>query len=147
MQTLSLNFNLIQLTTSSFPKINCNHTARSCQGVPYIGRGDTDCSCTPTPRVDSLLGDQVLSLMKRSMVWYSGVGFPTHRDLYMVYCTSPLNFKSAAIPSQRDSAARPTYHRMAEPPAGGIGNYVLGRIMTGNFAQRSPWGFRFFYVQ
>jgi hypothetical protein len=74
------------------------------------------------------------------MVWFSGVGFPMHRDLYMVYCTFPLNFKSAAIPSQRDGAARPTYQRTAEPSAGGIGNYVLGRVMAGNFAQRPPWG-------
>jgi hypothetical protein len=57
-----------------------------------------------------------------------------------------LNFKSAAIPSQSDGAARPTYQR-TEPSAGGIGDYVLGRIMAGNFAQRPPWGLRFFYVQ
>jgi hypothetical protein len=70
-----------------------------------------------------------------------------HRDLYMVYCASPLNLKSAAIPSQRDGGARPTYQRTAEPSAGGIGNYVLGREMADNFAQRPPWGLRFFYVQ
>jgi hypothetical protein len=80
-------------------------------------------------------------------VCFSGVGFPMHRDLYMVYCTSPLNFKSAAIPSQRDGAACPTYQRTAEPSAGGIGDYVLGREMAGNFAQRPPWGLRFFYMQ
>jgi hypothetical protein len=83
------------------------------------------------------------------MVWYdiSGVGFPMHRDLYMVYCTSPSNFKSAAIPSQRDGTARPTYQRTAEPSDRGIGNYVFGREMAGNFAQRPPWGLRFIYVQ
>jgi hypothetical protein len=81
------------------------------------------------------------------MVWFSGVGFPMHCDLYVVYCTSPLNFKSAAIPSQRNGAARPTYQRTAEPSVGGIGNHVLGREMAGNFAQRPLWGLRFFYVQ
>jgi hypothetical protein len=73
-----------------------------------------------------------------------------HRDLCMVcmvYCTSPLNFKSAAIPSQRNDAACHTYQRTAEPSAGGIGDYVLGREMAGNFAQRPPWGLRFFYLQ
>jgi hypothetical protein len=70
------------------------------------------------------------------LVWFSGAGFPMHRDLYMVYCTSPLNFQSAAIPSQPDGTARPTYQRTAEPSAGGIGNYVLGRGMAGNFVQR-----------
>jgi hypothetical protein len=56
----------------------------------------------------------------------SGVGFPMHRDLYVVYCTSPVNFKSAAIPSRRDGTARPTYQRTAEPlPRGGIGDYVV----------------------
>jgi hypothetical protein len=76
------------------------------------------------------------------MVWYgiSGVGFPMHSDLYMVYCTSPLNFKSAAIPSQCDGAIRPTYQRTAEPSAGGIGNYVLGREMAGNFCSEAPLG-------
>jgi hypothetical protein len=29
------------------------------------------------------------------MVWYGvlGAGFPMHCDLYVVYCTSPVNFK------------------------------------------------------
>jgi hypothetical protein len=49
-----------------------------------------------------------------------------HCDLYVVYCTSPVNFKSAAIPSRRDGTALPTYQRTAEPPpSGGIGNYVV----------------------
>jgi hypothetical protein len=56
----------------------------------------------------------------------SGVGSPVHRDLYVDYCTSPANFKSAAIPSRRDGTARPTYQRTAElSPSGGIGNYVV----------------------
>jgi hypothetical protein len=56
----------------------------------------------------------------------SGVGFPMHHDLYVVYCTSPVNFKSAAIPSRRDGTAHPTYQRTAEPPSsGGIGDYVV----------------------
>jgi hypothetical protein len=51
----------------------------------------------------------------------SGVGFPMHCDLYVVYCTSPVNFKSAAITSRRNGTARPTYQRTAEPPpSGGI---------------------------
>jgi hypothetical protein len=45
----------------------------------------------------------------------SGAGFPMHCDLYVVYCTSPVNFKSADIPSRRDGTARPTYQRTAEP--------------------------------
>jgi hypothetical protein len=56
----------------------------------------------------------------------SGVGFLMHRNLYVVYCTSPLNFKSAAMPSRRDGTARPTYQRTAEPsPSGGIEDYVV----------------------
>jgi hypothetical protein len=47
-----------------------------------------------------------------------------------------LNFKSAAIPTQPDVAACSTYQRTAEPSAGGIGHYVLGRVLAGNFAQR-----------
>jgi hypothetical protein len=77
----------------------------------------------------------------------SGVGFPMHRNLYVVYCTSPVNFKSAAIPSRRDGTTRPTYQRMAEPsPSGGIEDYVwTGNVR--NIAQRPPWGLRFFNVQ
>jgi hypothetical protein len=60
------------------------------------------------------------------MYGFSGAGFPMHSDLYVVYCTSPVNFKSAAIPSRRDGTARPTYLRMAEPsPSGGIEDYVM----------------------
>jgi hypothetical protein len=33
------------------------------------------------------------------------------------------------------------------PPAGGVGNYMLGREMAGNFDQRPPWDLRFFNVQ
>jgi hypothetical protein len=63
---------------------------------------------------------------------------------YVVYCTSLVNFKSAAIPSRRDGTARPTYQRTAEPsPSGGIEDYV-GRGNVRNFAQRAPWGMRFF---
>jgi hypothetical protein len=56
----------------------------------------------------------------------SGVGFPMHRDLYVVYCTPPANFKLAAMPSRRDGTARPTYQRTAEPPpGGGIRNFLV----------------------
>jgi hypothetical protein len=85
-----------------------------------------------------------------------------HRDLYVVYCTSPLIFKSAAIHSQRDGTARPTYREqwflLASPFLSEADGTVLphlpeeleallGREIANNFAQRSPWGLRFFYVQ
>jgi hypothetical protein len=67
-----------------------------------------------------------------------------HCDLYVVYCTSPVNFLPVVIPSRRDGTARPTYQRMAEPsPGGGIEDYD-GRKNVRNFAQRSPWDMRFF---
>jgi hypothetical protein len=54
----------------------------------------------------------------------SGAGFPMHCDLYVVYCTSPVNFLAVVIPSRRDGTARPTYQRTAEPsPGGGIEDY------------------------
>jgi hypothetical protein len=63
-------------------------------------------------------------------------GFPhAPRPLYGLLYVPFLNFKSAAIPSQRDGAACPTYQRTAEPSAGGIGDYVLGREMSSTFAR------------
>jgi hypothetical protein len=63
----------------------------------------------------------------------SGVGFPMHRDLYVIYCTSPVNFKSADIPSHRDGTARPTYQRTAEPspsPLGAWGSLTCSKSTT-----------------
>jgi hypothetical protein len=40
------------------------------------------------------------------MVWYgiTGAGFPMHCDLYVVYCTTPLNFQlsrhTLSVPAQ-----------------------------------------------
>jgi hypothetical protein len=70
-------------------------------------------------------------------MYYSGAGFPMHCDLCVVYCTSPVNFKSAAIPSRHDGT---TYQRTVEPsPSGGIDDYVLGREMS-TILLRSPLG-------
>jgi hypothetical protein len=80
-------------------------------------------SSTATTQIDS---ESIQSYV--CMYVCSGVGFPMHRNLYVVYCTSPVNFKSAAIPSHRDGTARPTYKRIAEPsPSGGIGDFVVDR--------------------
>jgi hypothetical protein len=43
----------------------------------------------------------------------SGAGFPMHRDLDVVYCTTPI--ESAAIPYQHWCYARPTYQRTVVP--------------------------------
>jgi hypothetical protein len=69
----------------------------------------------------------------------SGAGFPMHCDLYVVYCTSPVNFLAVVIPSRCDGTARPTYQRTAEPsPGGGIEDYV-GREMS-TILLRGPLG-------
>jgi hypothetical protein len=70
----------------------------------------------------------------------SGAGFPMRRDLYVVYCTSRVNFKSAAIPSRRDGTARPTYQRTPEPsPSGGIEDYVMDGKCP-QFCSEAPLG-------
>jgi hypothetical protein len=77
----------------------------------------------------------------------SGQGFPKHSDLYVVYCTSPVNFKSAAIPSRRDGTARPTYQRTAEPsPSGGTEYYVVdGKCLQ--FCSEAPYlSVTFFFI-
>jgi hypothetical protein len=69
----------------------------------------------------------------------SGAGFPMHCDLYVVYCTSPVNFLAVVIPSRCDGTACPTYQRAAEPsPGGGIEDYD-GREMSTIFL-RGPLG-------
>jgi hypothetical protein len=79
-------------------------------------------------------------LITTCMYVCSGAGFPMHCDLYVVYCTFPVNFKSAAMPSRRDGTARPTYQRTAEPSPWRR-NWRLctwaGNVR--NFAQMSPW--------
>jgi hypothetical protein len=44
------------------------------------------------------------------MYVFLGAGFPMHCDLIW----SPMNVQTAAMPTRRDSAARPTYQRTAE---------------------------------
>jgi hypothetical protein len=62
-----------------------------------------------------------------------------HCDLYVFYCTSPVNFLAVVIPSRRDGTARPTYQRTAEPsPGGGIEDYD-GREMSA-ILLRGPLG-------
>jgi hypothetical protein len=62
-----------------------------------------------------------------------------HCDLYVVYCTSPVNVLAAVIPSRRDYTARSTYQRTAEPsPGGGIEDYD-GREMSA-ILLRGPLG-------
>jgi hypothetical protein len=87
----------------------------------YTGRGTTAC--------------------RRS--WYgmlcSGAGFPMHCDLYVAYCTSPVNLLAVVIPSRRDGTARPTYQRTAEPPPGGGIEDYDGRVMSA-ILLRGPLG-------
>jgi hypothetical protein len=73
-----------------------------------------------------------------------------------------LNFQLAAIPSQHWCYARPTYQRIVVPIASPFLSKaavpsppicwrsleaLFGREMADNFAQRPPWGLRFFNVQ
>jgi hypothetical protein len=73
-------------------------------------------------------------------MYYSGAGFPMHRDLYVVYYKSPVNFLAVVIPSRRDGTASPTYQRTAEPsPSGGIEVYVMdGKCRQ--FCSEAPLG-------
>jgi hypothetical protein len=90
------------------------------------------------------------------MPMLSGVGFPMHRDLDVVYCTSPIEFKisrhtlsaptreqwyllTSTFLSEADGTVPP--HLPEELEA------LLGREIADNFAQRPPLRLRFFYVQ
>jgi hypothetical protein len=43
---------------------------------------------------------EILAVMSYVFI---GVGFPMHRDLIMVYCTSPIDIQTAAIRTHRAS--------------------------------------------
>jgi hypothetical protein len=100
-------------------------------------------NCDSNLIVNTSSAEQIVVIvvaMKVEIVCY-GAGFPMHCDLYVVYCTSPVNFLAVVIPSRRDGTASPTYQRTAEPsPGGGIEDYD-GRTMSA-ILLRSPLGTR-----
>jgi hypothetical protein len=96
--------------------------------------------------------------------WYviSGVGFPLHRYYDIVYCTSPFDFKSAAIPYQHWCLLAPSTRDqwylfispiclrqwyISSPICWRNWMLFLDWKWQVNFAQRPPWGLRFFNVQ
>jgi hypothetical protein len=91
-----------------------------------------------------------------------GVGFPMHRDLNVVYCTSRIEFQisrhtlpALVLCSPHLPENSGTYY--LAPSISGRWyqaphlleklDALFGREIADNFAQRPPWGLRFFNVQ
>jgi hypothetical protein len=89
-----------------------------------------------------------------------GVGFPMHRDLDVVYCTSPIEFSNQPLSTgaMLTPPTREQWYLLTSPFLSEADGTVLphlpeeleallGQEIADNFAQRPPWGLRFFYVQ